>query len=102
MTNEELIKKVSQEYQDKKAELSKDIKDWDYYTLYVMYELKEWLETIVNDLPEERAELIEFLKTKKNPLGYMFSLIFDYEDSLWDIFLEVIEGDMREEKRCNN
>lgn len=43
MTNEELIKNVRRAYDKRKAEILKDMHDYNYWELYMRYELCEWL-----------------------------------------------------------
>lgn len=84
MTDQELIDKVRKEYEDYKTIIFKDLHDWDYYGLYVRYELCEWLETSINEYGKVYKELIEFLKQQKEPLEYMAEAIYDREDNFWD------------------
>ena len=98
MTNEELLNKVNEEYKNRKAELNKDLHDYNYYELYMRYELCEWLETLVNEYAGLNEELIEFLKTKNNPLDWLYEAMLDREDEMWDNIGMTMDYNMRWEK----
>ena len=98
MTNEELTKKVKRTYDKRKTELYKDIHDYNYYELYMRYELCEWLETIVNEYGDTYVELIEYLKGKNDPLEWLYDVMLNREDSLWDELSDAMDYTMKWEK----
>lgn len=98
MSNKELLNKVKQEFEERKAEINKNIHDWDYWELYMMYELCEWLETVVNEYKEYNKDLIEHIKTKDKPLSWMMRVLQNLEDDLWDSFGMNLDFEMRWEK----
>lgn len=98
MTNEELLKKVRREYDKRKAEINKDLHDYNYWELYIRYELCEWLDTVVNECADAMGELLEYLKTKKNPLEWLFNIMLEREDTIWDDMSDLMFYSMRWEK----
>ena len=98
MTNEELIKNVRRAYDKRKAELYKDLHDYNYWELYMRYELCEWLETIVNEYSDSYKELIDYLKAEKDPLEWLFDVMLNREDSLWDELSDAMDYQMKWEK----
>lgn len=98
MTNEQLLNKVQQEYEARKAEINKDLHDYNYYELYMLYELCEWLETLVNEYADLNKDLIEHLKTKNNPLDWLYEAMQDREDEMWDNIGMTMDYQMRWEK----
>jgi hypothetical protein len=100
MTNEQLMNKVRKEYEDRKAELNKDLHDYNYWELYMLYELSEWLDTIVREYPEDNnnKELLDFLKEQADPLGWLFNVMLDLEDDMWDSITNATYYQMRWEK----
>lgn len=98
MTNEELIKNVRRAYDKRKAEILKDMHDYNYWELYMRYELCEWLETIVNEYADSYEDLINYLKSKNDPLEWLYGVMLDREDSLWDEMSDAMEYQMKWEK----
>ena len=98
MTNEELLYKVQKEYAERKAELNKDLHDYNYYELYMRYELCEWLETQVNEYAEEQKDFLEHLKTKKHPLDWLYNTMTKIEDETWNNIGDAMYYEMRWEK----
>lgn len=98
MTNEELLNKVKEEYETRKAEINKDLHDYNYWELYMKYELCEWLETIVNEFADDNEELIDHLKKQNNPLEWLYDVMLDREDDLWDEIGMAMDYQMRWEK----
>ena len=84
MTNEELMNNVRKTYEKRKEEINKDLHDYNYWELYIRYELCEWLDTIIREYPDDNEELIEYLKTRHDPLGWLFDVMLDKEDEMWD------------------
>lgn len=98
MTNAELLNKVQQEYETRKAEINKNLHDYNYYELYMRYELCDWLETIIEEYAEENKDLIEFLKGKDNPLDWLYETMQDREDNTWSGISQLMDYQMRWEK----
>lgn len=98
MTNEELLNKVKEEYETRKAEINKDLHDYNYWELYMKYELCEWLGTIVNEFADDNEELIDHLKKQNNPLEWLYDVMLDREDNLWDEIGMAMDYQMRWEK----
>lgn len=98
MTNKQLLNKVRKAYEERKAEINKDLHDYNYWELYMRYELCEWLETIVNEYADSYRELLEFLKSKNDPLEWLYSVMLDREDDLWDNIGMSMDYQMRWEK----
>ena len=98
MTNEELIKNVRRAYDKRKAEILKDMHDYNYWELYMRYELCEWLETIVNEYADSYEELIDYLKQKSDPLEWLYAVMLDREDSIWDEMSDAMDYTMKWEK----
>lgn len=98
MTNEELIKNVRRAYDKRKAEILKDMYDYKYWELYMRYELCEWLETIVGEYGDTYEELIDYLKSKNDPLEWLYGVMLDKEDSLWDEMSDAMDYQMKWEK----
>lgn len=98
MTNEELIKNVRRAYDKRKAEILKDMHDYNYWELYMRYELCEWLKTIVNEYADSYEELIGYLKQKNNPLEWLYAVMLDREDSIWDEMSDAMDYTMKWEK----
>ena len=99
MTNEELIKNVRRAYDKRKAEILKDIHDYNYYELYMRYELCEWLNTIVDEYAEEHQELLDYLKEQANPLDWLYNVMLDVEEEMWDRVLNDTFFTMKWEKQ---
>lgn len=98
MTNKQLLNKVRKAYEERKAQINKDLHDYNYYELYMRYELCEWLETIVNEYADSYAELIEYLKGKNDPLEWLYDVMLNREDSLWDELSDAMDYTMKWEK----
>lgn len=98
MTNEELIKNVRRAYDKRKAEILKDMHDYNYWELYMRYELCEWLETIVNEYADSYEELIDYLKQKNDPLEWLYDVMLDREDNIWDEMSDAMDYQMKWEK----
>ena len=99
MTNEELLKNINNAYEKRKAEINKDLHDYNYWELYMRYELCEWLETIVNEYSEEYSELLDYLKKKTNPLEWLMGVMTNREDNLWDELSDAMDYQMKWEKQ---
>lgn len=99
MTNEELMHKVRKEYAERKAEINKDLHDYNYYELYMRYELCEWLNTIVDEYAEEHQELLDYLKEQANPLDWLYNVMLDVEEEMWDRVLNDTFYTMKWEKQ---
>jgi hypothetical protein len=82
--HKDLMTKVWGEYTSRKVELNKDLHDFDYGELYLRYELCEWLDTIVREYADTYEELLDFLKQQNHPLDYMYNVMLEREDSMWD------------------
>lgn len=98
MTNEELIKNVRRAYDRRKAEILKDMHDYNYWELYMRYELCEWLENIVNEYADSYEELIDYLKQKSDPLEWLYDVMLDREDNIWDEMSDAMDYQMKWEK----
>lgn len=98
MTNKQLLNKVRKTYEERKAGINKDLHDYNYWELYMRYELCEWLETIVNEYADSYEELINYLKDKKDPLEWLYGVMLDREDDLWDNIGMSMDYQMKWEK----
>lgn len=99
MTNKGLLKNINNAYEKRKAEINKDLHDYNYWELYMRYELCEWLETIVNEYADSYEELINYLKQKNDPLEWLYGVMLDREESLWDEMSDAIDYQMKWEKQ---
>lgn len=101
MNNEELLNNVRKAYETRKKEINKDLHDYNYWELYMKYELCEWLMVLVEDYAEDNREFIEYLKTKSNPLEWMYEIMLNREDKLWENISYEMGYQMRQEKEHN-
>lgn len=98
MTDIELLKNTRRAYDKRKAELYKDLHDYNYWELYMGYELCEWLETLINEYAEDNRTLLDYLKTKANPFEWLMEVMTDREDDMWDNIGMAMDYQMRWEK----
>ena len=98
MTNKQLLNKARKAYEERKAEINKDLHDYNYWELYMRYALCEWLEELMCSHEEDYEELIEYLKSKNNPLDWLFQVMQKRESNLWDEISDVMDYQMKYEK----
>ena len=86
-----LQERVEQEWEQAKED--NDGKDYGYYGLGIKYEIKEWVNWLVEQ--GEADKTLKYLMTKLNPLQFVYDLWLDYDDELWNKFDDMVDYDER-------
>ena len=82
------------EFEKEKVERLKDLKDWHFYKLAVMYEICEWIE---QDYEFFEAEALEWLE-KYISLNKFFEMYCDRDENMWYDFRDVADDNYRWDK----
>ena len=103
MTNQELIDKLYNNFEEYKTSLEKDtIHNYHYYGLAFRYEICEFFMQAMEDNPDGWQAQLDHLKTKDNPLEYLYEMWIDTDDTLWEDFSDTfkwkINNDIKREK----